>query len=374
MPQPAGDEISIRPLAPEDAEGVLHVHHAAVHRTAAADYPPDVLRDWSPPVTAERLERYRQNLAREDETTLVAVAGGRIVGFASIVAALAELRALYVSPDLGRRGVGASLLHGVEELARERGLEELHLDASLTAERFYSRYGYESQGRATHTLRTGVRMACVRMRKRLNPARRPHERLGFTVVGEPETDLRMQSPPPQGDATRRPSDTIRVRLARHEDLEVLERELPLHTPSRHRECLADQAEGRLAYLVAWQGSAPVGHGLIHWPGPRNAAVREHLPDCPEIFMLGVPEALRSQGIGRALIARLEKVAAARGKRCIGLGVAVTNPRARSLYERLGYREVGAPSYVDRWYWVDPSGMERVEEDPCVFLVKALPAA
>src|SRR5262245_2379898 len=167
MPRPANDEISLRPLAPEDAEGVLRVHHAAVHRTAAADYPPEVLRDWSPPVTAERLERYRQNVAREEETTLVAVARGRIVGFASIVAALGELRALYVSPDLGHRGVGASLLHGVEELARERGLEELHLDASLTAERFYCRHGYENEGRATHMLRTGTPMACVRMRKRL---------------------------------------------------------------------------------------------------------------------------------------------------------------------------------------------------------------
>jgi len=168
-------------------------------------------------------------------------------------------------------------------------------------------------------------------------------------------------------------DAIRVRPATREDLPVLERELPLNTPSRHRESLADQTEERLAYLVAWQGSAPVGHGLIHWPGPRNAAVHQHLPDCPEIFMLGIPESLRSRGIGRALIAGLEQIAADRGKRCIGLGVALTNPRARSLYERLGHSELGAPPYVDRWHWVDASGMERVEEDPCVFLVKALPA-
>ena len=496
MPRPAGDEIILRPLAPEDAEGVLHVHHAAVHRTAAADYPTEVLHDWSPPVTAQRLERYRQTSAGEEETTLVAVAGGRIVGFASIVAALGELRALYVSPDVGRRGVGARLLHGVEKLAREQGLAELHLDSSLTAERFYGRHGYESEWRATHTLRTGLRMPCVRMRKRLarngaitlrpateadaefvfavlraglrphvvatwgawdeawqhrrflesfvpamhqiveesgravgclaveersdqvflarifllpeaqgrgigtglirtlcasahrrrlpvelsilkvNPARRLYERLGFTVVGETETHFRMSSPPQQGtlDATGLMSTAIRVRPATEEDIGVLERELPLHTPSRHRECLADQAAGRLTYLVAWQGSAPVGQGLIHWPGPRNPAVQQHLPDCPEIFMLGVPEPLRSRGVGRALIARLEQVAADRGMRRIGLGVALTNPRARSLYERLGYHEVGAPPYVDRWYWVDASGMERVEEDPCVFLVKALPAA
>jgi shikimate dehydrogenase len=168
------------------------------------------------------------------------------------------------------------------------------------------------------------------------------------------------------------SDPIRVRPATAEDLPVLERQLPLHTPSRHRECLADQADGRLAYLVAWRGPAPVGHGLIHWAGPRDPSVRHHLPDCPEIFMLGVPESLRSQGIGRTLLAHLERVAADRGARRIGLGVALTNLPARRLYEGLGYREVGAQQYVDRWYWVDASGTEHVEEDPCVFLVKELP--
>jgi len=66
-------------------------------------------------------------------------------------------------------------------------------------------------------------------------------------------------------------------------------------------------------------------------------------------MLGVPEPLRSRGIGRLLVARLERLASDRGKRRIGLGVARTNPAARRLYERLGYVDVGAPPYADRWY-------------------------
>jgi len=164
---------------------------------------------------------------------------------------------------------------------------------------------------------------------------------------------------------------IRARIATPEDLRVLERELPLHTPARHRECLAEQAEGRIAYVVAWQSLHPVGHGLLHWPGPRNAAVAEHLPGCPEIFMLGVPEPLRSRGIGRLLIAHLDHLAVDRGRRRIGLGVALTNPRARRLYEGLGYGEVRAPHYVDRWHWTDASGTDHVVEDPSVFLVKKL---
>ena len=167
------------------------------------------------------------------------------------------------------------------------------------------------------------------------------------------------------------SDPIRVRIATPEDLRVLEQELQLHTPARHRECLVQQAEGRIAYVVAWQSLRPVGHGLLHWPGPRNAAVAEYLPDCPEIFMLGVPEPLRSRGIGRLLIAHLEQLAVDRGRGRIGLGVTLTNPRARRLYEGLSYGEARTPDYVDRWHWVDASGVDHVEEDPCVFLVKRL---
>jgi putative acetyltransferase len=158
---------TIRPLAPDDAEAVLGVHYAAVQETAAADYSPEIRHDWSPPLTAERIDSYLRSEARAEETTLVAVVDARIVGFASIVATLGELRAVYVRPDVGRRGVGGMLLNAVEQLARDRGVEELHLDSSLTAVRFYEKHGYLVENEADHVLGTGRRMPCVQMRKRL---------------------------------------------------------------------------------------------------------------------------------------------------------------------------------------------------------------
>jgi ribosomal protein S18 acetylase RimI-like enzyme len=127
----------------------------------------------------------------------------------------------------------------------------------------------------------------------------------------------------------------------------------------------------VTYLVAWREDEPVGHGLIHWPGPRNPNVAEHLPGCPEIFNLGVREALRSQGIGRLIVVQLEELARLRGNHRVGLGVALANLRAQRIYARLGYRSSAIPHYVDRWRWIDSSGAEHLEEDPCVFLVKAL---
>jgi hypothetical protein len=79
--------------------------------TAAADYGPEIRQSWSPPITPERVDRYR--------------------------------------------------------LAREKGLKELHLDSSLTAERFYTAHGYLSEDRGEHTLRDGLRMICVPMQKAL---------------------------------------------------------------------------------------------------------------------------------------------------------------------------------------------------------------
>jgi ribosomal protein S18 acetylase RimI-like enzyme len=138
--------------------------------------------------------------------------------------------------------------------------------------------------------------------------------------------------------------------------------------------VAQQEEGRVSYLVAWQGEKAVGYGLLHWAGPRDTEIAARLPGCPEIFMLGVPEILRSQGIGSLLLTGLEEIAAERGFTRVGLGVALDNHRARRLYERAGYGRVGAPLYIDRWHWVDSSGQTHIEEDRCEFLVKPLATA
>lgn len=55
--------------------------------------------------------------------------------------------------------------------------------------------------------------------------------------------------------------------------------------------------------------------------------------------LGVAPALRGLGIGRALIDHLAGLEAAQGRRLV-LDVAVTNPRAQALYERLGFVVTG----------------------------------
>lgn len=65
-----------------------------------------------------------------------------------------------------------------------------------------------------------------------------------------------------------------------------------------------------------------------------------------IWMLAVHETVQSLGIGGRLISELEKRTVAAGRSTARLLVEHDNPRARTLYTRLGYREVD--SVVDGW--------------------------
>ncbi|MDO8639037.1 MAG: GNAT family N-acetyltransferase [Candidatus Daviesbacteria bacterium] len=64
----------------------------------------------------------------------------------------------------------------------------------------------------------------------------------------------------------------------------------------------------------------------------------------------VKEEFRGQGIGTELIKKSEKISRKNGFNKIGLGVNPTlNPKAKSLYERLGYKNTGNPPYLDAVY-------------------------
>jgi GNAT superfamily N-acetyltransferase len=164
--------------------------------------------------------------------------------------------------------------------------------------------------------------------------------------------------------------TIVFRPLCSEDLTAIEtvlRPAPFRT---HADDLAWQRSGAITQIVAWRGSRPVGSGFIHWSGPRDAAIAERLPGCPEIFRLEVLQEYRSRGVGAGIVSTLEELARARGVAQLGLGVAIENARARALYERLEYALLDAPPYIDRADF--PHAAERLTvEEWCVFMVKSL---
>ncbi|MHC5763297.1 GNAT family N-acetyltransferase, partial [Nostoc sp.] len=152
---------------PSDAESVLNVHRAAIRETASSCYPKEIIQDWASPITPSKIKAFADNTVIGEETRIVAEINGQIVGFGAIVVSNSELRAVYVSPSFGRSGVGTAILQELERLARERGLSELHLNASLNAEPFYQVNGYINEGFEEHILRSGRKMPSIRMRKKL---------------------------------------------------------------------------------------------------------------------------------------------------------------------------------------------------------------
>ncbi|MFJ9690797.1 GNAT family N-acetyltransferase [Kitasatospora sp. NPDC101183] len=93
------------------------------------------------------------------------------------------------------------------------------------------------------------------------------------------------------------------------------------------------------------------------------------PGAGEIWQLGVHPALRSCGIGTLLIRAAEQRIVDRGLYRAELGVEEGNPRARALYERLGYRAYG--SAPDSWDVVAEDGSIRRYETMCTAMHKDL---
>ncbi|WP_343246053.1 GNAT family N-acetyltransferase [Streptomyces sp. SID5785] len=121
------------------------------------------------------------------------------------------------------------------------------------------------------------------------------------------------------------------------------------------------AAGEVDYLaVCTPAGVPVAIGGVDY-APR--------PDAGTLWQLAVLPALQSCGLGTLLIGAAEDRIAARGLHRAVLAVEDDNPRARALYERLGYRAFGRE--LDTWDEEGPDGEIRRHEAMCTLLGKDL---
>ena len=92
-----------------------------------------------------------------DGGVYVAEVAGAIRGFAAILPrddGDSELDALFVEPDVWRRGIGRELVEHCAAAARAAGAESLHVVGNPHAEGFYSACGFKMLG--TKQMRFGV--------------------------------------------------------------------------------------------------------------------------------------------------------------------------------------------------------------------------
>jgi ribosomal-protein-alanine N-acetyltransferase len=105
-----------------------------------------------------------------------------------------------------------------------------------------------------------------------------------------------------------------------------------------------QPSSRRLYLVAEEGNALVGYAGMMFTGGTQA----------DVVTLAVHRARWGEGTGTALLSALVEEAARRGYAEVLLEVREDNPRARRLYLRHGFTEIG----VRRGYY-QPSGVDAV---------------
>jgi len=119
--------------------------------------------------------------------------------------------------------------------------------------------------------------------------------------------------------------------------------------------------GEVEYLVV---RAPCGYPIAK--GMIDYAVTPRTGTLSQLVTVGE---VRGLGIGAHLIAMAEARMRERGARMAELGVDVDNPRARALYDRLGYSEVGRESAA--WNVEDANGELILYETELAVLSKRL---
>jgi ribosomal protein S18 acetylase RimI-like enzyme len=94
--------------------------------------------------------------------------------------------------------------------------------------------------------------------------------------------------------------------------------------------LARLHQGDGLYLVAWEGTRPLGHCHLALTEP------------PELQDVEVLASARRRGVGSGLVAAAEAEARARGAAELRLELSVDDPAASALYRSRGYADAGLP--------------------------------
>ncbi|MDX3429812.1 MULTISPECIES: GNAT family N-acetyltransferase [unclassified Streptomyces] len=125
--------------------------------------------------------------------------------------------------------------------------------------------------------------------------------------------------------------------------------------------LARAAAGEVDYLaVCTPVGVPVAIGGVDYQVSEDAGT---------LWQLAVLPALQSSGLGTLLVRAAEGRIRDRGLHRAELAVEEDNPRARALYERLGYVAYGREP--DAWDEEGPDGSVRRRETMCVLMSKSL---
>ena len=160
MERPPAVAPKIRSAVRGDVTAIVQVRREAILARAASHYDPVLLNDWAEAGNAGRIAK---RISDPDYRTLVAEAGGEMIGFVMVSLAKCELLALYARPN-ATGNVGRDLLAAIEQLAFQT-VPFLVCEASLNAEGFYKANGYTAEGWKDFVTSSGLLSRVVPMKK-----------------------------------------------------------------------------------------------------------------------------------------------------------------------------------------------------------------
>jgi putative acetyltransferase len=132
-------QISLRKFQPDDLVEVLQLFYETVHTVNRRDYSKEQVEMWAP--SSPDVKRWADSL--NTNITYVAELNSQIVGFGNITSN-GHLDKLYTHKNFQGQGIGSCILHKLEEEARKLGVQEIRLEASITAKPFFEQHGYTS--------------------------------------------------------------------------------------------------------------------------------------------------------------------------------------------------------------------------------------
>lgn len=149
----------IREYRPADCPLLAQLFYDTVHTVNAKDYTEDQLDAWA---TGDvDLEEWNRSFLAH--TTLVAVWGGVIAGFADMDKS-GYLDRLYVHKDYQGKGFATVLVRELERRVGQNNMVCFETYASITARPFFEKLGYVVQTENT-VVREGVSLTNFRMTK-----------------------------------------------------------------------------------------------------------------------------------------------------------------------------------------------------------------
>ena len=157
----------LRPFLPADVPMLAAIFVASIEELTGDDYSEAQQEAWA--AAAEDEEAFAKKLA--EQLTLIATIQNAPVGFASLKGP-DHIDMLFVHPSVAGQGVASMLVDALEKLAGARGAKALTVDASDTAEPFFTKRGYIAKQRNTVTL-NGEWLANTTMQKTLATSAAP---------------------------------------------------------------------------------------------------------------------------------------------------------------------------------------------------------